>query len=185
MTYAVIAVLLFVLITVLSVLGHSRTANDPRIRKLISLIDLAFGIIGLILVIAVQVFIGVRISAVSKDAVSTGASFASWATDMIGGWYSVALPAVGILLGIDILAAVLSRFDKKQQEKGSVFLRSAVLTVSSAVPLSLAPFYGFMTENSTVPLYSAILVSGIGMSLVFRAVSLIEYCRKVQKSEAK
>ena len=169
MTYALIAFLIFSAITFLITANRTGFIDTRSKRKLTRPITACFGITGIVLLLVSHAVITLKISAVSENE-----TFASWAHDMFGGWYSISLPVVGTLLLINILAAVLSLFDKKQREKNSAVLRSAVLSASSAVPLILAPFHGFMTANETVPLYPAILVSGIGMALVFPSVILIE-----------
>ncbi|MBR5454031.1 MAG: hypothetical protein IKV54_08125, partial [Clostridia bacterium] len=176
MTYALIAFLIFSAIAFLITVNRTGFIDTITKRRLTRPITACFCITGIILVLVSHAVITLKINAVSDNE-----TFVSWAQDMFGGWYSISLPIVGTLLLIDIIAAVVSLFDKKQREKHSVVLRSAVLAASAAVPLLLAPFQGFMTANDTVPLYPAILVSGIGMALVFPAVSLIEKPAKAKE----
>ena len=175
MMYTISAILVFALLTVISAVEYSRFGRDTGISRRIAFTDAAIGILGLIAVLISYLLISSMISSCSDG------DFASWARDMLDGWYSVTFTASGVLFAVNLLAGVFACFDKKQQERTSVLLRTAVLIVSPAVPLILAPFYGFMTENDTLPLYTAILVSGIGTALVFRLVPFAVYLVKKGK----
>jgi len=167
MTYTVLALFLFILLAFAAFFPCTRYYRESRFFRTAVIADSVLIIVGTILAVSSHLVIKSRISAVGDS------SFEAWASDMLDGWYSLILPTAAVLTGISTAAALTLLFSDNKKAGSNVFLRSAVLAASTAVPLIMAAFYGFMSENSTVPLYQAILVSGIGFALIFRAAGLI------------
>lgn len=167
MTYTVIAVFLFMFLASAAFFPCTHFYREKKFFRGALTADVVMTIAGIALALSSHLVIASQISSAGDS------SFESWASDMLDGWYSLILPTEAVLIGISLAAALTLLFSNHKSSGSSVFLRSAVLAASPAVPFIMAPFYGFMTDNSSVPLYPAILVSGIGFALVFRFAGLI------------
>lgn len=166
MIYAFIAVIISAFLIFLTFLGEKK----PQFSR------------HLIIANALLSFIGCAASTVIyfvvKKTVFSGGydtSWTEWAWDMFTLFYSISLPVIGVLLGILLLSSLISIFTVQKKGDSSPKIRVMAATASSIVMQILAPAYGFMTQNDTVPLYGYILLSGISQALVFRIVFVIEY----------
>ncbi|MBQ2727381.1 MAG: hypothetical protein IJF78_16895 [Clostridia bacterium] len=124
---------------------------------------------------------GVLIVIICRTAAEAGVSrsgqsetWMSWARDMFAQHYRVSLPVLLVLLGILVIAFLLSLPDKRNRSAVPGFLRRTVGILASVLLLMMAPLYAFMTANEIVPLDTLILLSGIGESLILRLVYALE-----------
>lgn len=176
MTYLPLAILLTVGLIALTVFGERKTAQNPKILRILAVVNALLAVSGILIAAITHIIAQSSIADPSLEP-----DFASWAGSMYGIWYQISLPVLGVLFGITVLASLTALADKKQRSGVMQIMRAAVVCTASVVFLILAPFYGFMTENETIPLYRYILWSGAGMALTMRLACAVEYCGRIRK----
>lgn len=173
MSYLPSAILLTVGLIALTAVGEKKSMQNPKRLKLLAVVNTAVSAAGFLIALVTHLIAKSGMTDSSLDS-----EFSAWASDMHGIWYQISLPTFALLFGITFLAVLTALADKKQQSGIAPVMRVSAVSAASVVFLILAPFYGFMTENTTLPLYQYILWSGIGMSLAMRFVCAAEYiCR--------
>lgn len=175
MTYLPLAILLTVALLFLTFLGERKTAQNQSSLKCLAIWNAALTTVGFLLSVVIHIKAASTLANASLDA-----NFASWASDMFDIWYQIALPTATVLLVITTIASILPLADKKQRTGVASKIRVMTACASSVLLLLLAPFYGFMTENDTVPLYQYILWSGVGMALTMRLSCTLEYLVRIR-----
>jgi len=174
--YLPLSVLLFILLVVFSVIGELKSMQSAAALKRLVWLNAILSFVGAVFTIVTH-FICMR--ALRTPALDE--TFTEWAQDMFGIWYQIALPVFFVLAGLPLLSSLFSIFDRKSQTGTAPKIRVITITASSALLLILAPFYGFMTDNTSVPLYSYVLWSGTGMSLAIRASLAVEYAVRLRE----
>lgn len=174
MTYLPFAILLGVTLVALTAVGKL----CPNWYKSLTVINGVLGLLGIALALAVHLLAENQLS---SEALTP--EFLSWAEDMYGIWYQIALPVFGVLFGFLLCSTLLSLGEKQKGKEYAPVMRMILSCASSVVMLILAPFYGFMTENETLPLYQYILWSGIGLALAFRLLCALEYWVRLWKEK--
>lgn len=160
--YALAAIALFVFLAVRTALD-AKPGADPQKRTRVNLVlglagagitALAFGL-GMLHV--------------------TRLDDGGWAFDVFTYYYLIALPVCAAVIVLLILASLGARTSVTL--RGGLFPRFRVLAnlLSSAFTLLLTPFYAALTDGASVPIRPLLLVSGIGISLLFRLALLVEY----------
>ncbi len=174
MTYLPVALILGAVLMALTAVGKLR----PDWYKPLILVNGMVGLVG------VSLALGVHFVAESQLGSETlTVAFRSWAKDMYGIWYQIALPVFGVLFGILLCAALLALGEKRGKKDYAPAMRMILSCAASVIMLILAPFYGFMTANETLPLYQYILWSGIGLALAFRLTCALEYLVRLWKEK--
>jgi len=174
MTYLPFAILLGVTLVALTAVGKLR----PNWYKPLTVVNGVLGLLGIALALAIHLL---ALSKLHSEALTP--AFLSWAKDMYGIWYQIALPVFGVLFGFLLCSTLLSLGEKHHEKGHAPVMRMILSCASSVVMLILAPFYGFMTENETLPLYQYILWSGIGLALAFRLLCALEYGVRLWKGK--
>ena len=103
------------------------------------------------------------------------ADFVSWAWDAVMTYWQYALPALGIFLGITGLCALLSRFEKAYRSPLWTRMRSVCALSSSTLLLTLAGFFGAMTQTEELALEVYVYLLGIAGALTMRGIYPAEY----------
>lgn len=166
MIYVPFAILLSIGLIFITVLGELKSVH----KKKIAVINTVLSLIGLVIVLSTS-FIAHRLIYHSGH----DENLAQWAGGMLDVYYQISLPVFFVLLGITVLASIISIFDKKQQSGFSSKVRIMASCASSVILLIIAPFYGFMTDNASIPLYSCICWLGFGQALIMRVSFIVEY----------
>lgn len=166
MIYVPFAVLLTIGLIFLTVLGEVKSVYHNKIAAVNGILAL----IGLIIVLAVW-FIANRLIYHSGH----DEQLAEWAGGLLDVYFQISLPVFFVLLVITVLASVTAIFDKKQRSGFPAKVRVMASCASSVILLIIAPFYGFMTENESIPIYTCICWLGVGQALIMRLSFIAEY----------
>lgn len=171
MTYLPFAILLTIGLIFLTVLGEMK----KDFQKKLAFSNGILALCGLIILISVWILANRSIYHSGHDE-----DLAQWAGNMLAVYYQLTLPVFFVLLGITLIASIIAIFDKKQHIGFSPKLRVMASCASSVILLIIAPFYGFMTENDSIPLYTFICWFGVGQALVMRLPFVAEYFGRIR-----
>lgn len=164
MTYVPFAILLTLGLIFLTVLGEVK----KEFQKILAISNGILAAVGAVIIAVVCI--------ISDHSISgSQAELAKWAGNMLSVYYQITLPVFFILLGITLLSSVMAIFDRKQHVGFSPKVRVMASCASSVILLIIAPFYGFMTANDSIPLYTFICWLGVGQALVMRLSFVAEY----------
>lgn len=163
MIYPISALLLALFLTAVTVLEHKKPSGIWK------RINLGLFLAGILIVAVCRVTAGAMISSSGQTE-----TWMEWAHDMLSQHYAISFPVLAVLSGILLVSWLLSLTEKRRRSTTGLFLRRTVGLLSSAALLLLAPLYAFMTENTSVPLETLILLSGIGEALMLRLTDALE-----------
>lgn len=176
MTYVPFAVLLTIGLIFLTVLGEIK----PQWQKKLGIVNAVLALIGTLVLLIVRFVSDNSIHGSGHDE-----QLIEWADDMFSIYFQITLPVFFVLLGITLLASVIAIFDDKQRQGFNAKVRIMLSCASSVILLIIAPFYGFMTANDSIPLYTYICWCGVGQALVMRLMFITEYFARSRRNVKK
>lgn len=171
MMYLPSAILLSIALIFLTILGEIK----PEYQKKLVCINGILAFIGILFILSVCFIANHNIYNGGHDE-----QLSEWAGNMFSIYYQISLPVFFILLAVTVISSVLSFFDKNSLHGFTPKLRVMASCASSVMLLIIAPFYGFMTENETIPLYTYICFIGVGQALTMRLAFIPEYCARIR-----
>lgn len=170
MTYTIVVLFIIALLSTLSILGEKKKRNG----KLFLIINASLFAVGAVMLTS-SYFAGVH----SINALDSGSDLYSWSKEFFDLYFDMSMWPFAFLLVITVIAAILGIFSPKYQTPVSRVLRHTVSLFSSLL-LLLIPFYGYFTQNESVPLLLFMALSGIGQALMIRASNAIDLISQIR-----
>lgn len=169
MTYVPYAILLTIGFIFLTVLGELK----KNLQK-------PLAIVNAILAAAGAVILAVVYFAADSSIGGSETELAEWAGNMLSVYYQITIPVFLVLLGVTLLSSSAAIPDRNQHVGFPPKIRVMASCASSVILLIIAPFYGFMTVNDSIPLHTFICWFGVGQALVMRLSFVPEYFGRIR-----